>query len=459
MRKPTLKKQKVSVKRSHGTSEVLSAELNWLAAVIEARLHHYFTGNQQDLPKLPKPPAVKKQRGMFAEFVKEHQLSFEERLIIALALAPQLHPSFLDQIIAAHIQKAGDFPQLGGVRGTQHRGFLPTGETALFLLAGDYLSEKLKVRDLLDHSHWLLQKKVVLLDSPPKGEPEMSGKLRLDEDYVDLFIQDKNTMPKLSTTFPAQHIETKLSWDDLVLSSTTMATIQDIQDWIENNDILMHDWGMDGKLKPGYRALFHGPSGTGKTLTASLLGKYTNKPVFRVDLSLVISKFIGETEKNLATLFDKAENKNWILFFDEADALFGKRTSTKDAHDKYANQEVSYLLQRVEAYPGLVILASNFKSNIDDAFARRFQAIAYFPMPKAQERLILWRKAFPAAAKLGPQVNLETLAQQFEVTGANIMNVIQYASIKALARKDNTIMMKDILKGLQIEFSKEGKVA
>ena len=143
--------------------------------------------------------------------------------------------------------------------------------------------------------------------------------------------------------------------------------------------------------------LFHGPPGTGKTLTAGLLGKIAQKDVYRIDLSMVISKYIGETEKNLARLFDKAERKDWILFFDEADSLFGKRGQVKDAHDKYANQEVSYLLQRVEAYNGLVILASNFKNNIDEAFLRRFQSIIYFPLP-AKEELELglgWRVSWP----------------------------------------------------------------
>ena len=131
---------------------------------------------------------------------------------------------------------------------------------------------------------------------------------------------------------------------------------------------------MRKRVKPGYRALFHGPPGTGKTLTATLLGKHTGRPVFRIDLSRVVSKYIGETEKNLSRLFDKAEHKDWILFFDEADALFGKRTEIRDAHDKYANQEVAYLLQRIESYAGLVILATNQRGNIDEAFLRRFQA-------------------------------------------------------------------------------------
>ncbi len=136
-----------------------------------------------------------------------------------------------------------------------------------------------------------------------------------------------------------------------------MVQIKELEIWLQHNEHLLKDWGMEKRLKPGYKVLFHGPAGTGKTLTASLLGKFTNKPVYRIDLSTVVSKYIGETEKNLSNLFNKAAHKDWILFFDEADAIFGKRTNVRDAHDKYANQEVSYLLQRVELHPVLIILA------------------------------------------------------------------------------------------------------
>ncbi len=134
-------------------------------------------------------------------------------------------------------------------------------------------------------------------------------------------------------------------------------------------------------IKPGYRVLFYGPSGTGKTLTAALLGKQYGKDLYRIDLSQIVSTFIGETEKNLERVLKRSETKSWIPFFDEADALFGKRTNVQSAHDKYANQEVSYLLQRVEDYPGLLILASNFKNNLDDAFIRRFHSLVHFPCP------------------------------------------------------------------------------
>jgi SpoVK/Ycf46/Vps4 family AAA+-type ATPase len=196
----------------------------------------------------------------------------------------------------------------------------------------------------------------------------------------------------------------------------------------------------------------------GKTLTASLLGKYTGKDVYRIDISMVVSKFIGETEKNLSNLFARAESKDWILFFDEADALFGKRTNVRDAHDKYANQEVSYLLQRVENYDGLVILASNFKSNIDGAFIRRFQSIIHFPLPSPKEWLQLWQMAFPSQLKLAETVNLPTLSTAYELTGADIMNVVQHCCLQALQRGNAMIHETDLIHAIKRELSKAGKV-
>ena len=189
-----------------------------------------------------------------------------------------------------------------------------------------------------------------------------------------------------------------------------------------------------------------------------LLGKHTGKDVFRVDLSRVVSKYIGETEKNLSRLFDKAENKNWILFFDEADALFSKRTDVRDAHDKYANQEVAYLLQRIEGYNGLVILASNQRANIDDAFVRRLQAIIPFPMPQQEERYEIWRRTFPEQIALAGDVDWRLIAARHELTGANILNVTHFCAIEALARQTREVDLRSLEEAIKREYVKEGRV-
>jgi SpoVK/Ycf46/Vps4 family AAA+-type ATPase len=303
----------------------------------------------------------------------------------------------------------------------------------------------------------LFKEKILYIESVPKGEPAMSGKLQIDEEYVAKLTTGTIVKPQLSQEFPASLIETQLNWEDLVLNEKTMNQIKEIETWLQYHSILMNDWNMKHKIKPGYRVMFYGPPGTGKTLTAGLLGKYTNKDVYRIDLSLVVSKYIGETEKNLSSLFDKAINKNWILFFDEADAVFGKRTSVRDAHDKYANQEVSYLLQRIEAHPGLVILASNFKSNIDVAFTRRFQTIIEFEIPSYNERLRLWKNTLPKNIGLQTSVSLELLAKKYAMTGANIMNVVQYACLKTIAKNSKAIQNSFLIEGIKKEYLKEGR--
>ncbi|MCH5690643.1 ATP-binding protein [Niabella sp. W65] len=188
-----------------------------------------------------------------------------------------------------------------------------------------------------------------------------------------------------------------------------------------------------------------------------MLGKHTNRDVYRIDLSMVISKYIGETEKNLEALFNRAEAKNWILFFDEADALFGKRTGVRDAHDKYANQEVSYLLQRVEDFDGLVILASNMKSNIDEAFIRRFNAIIKFNQPTPEERERIWKNAFPEKMGFGNNNDVPSLVKQYDLSGGNIINIVQYACLKTLEKGNKVIFLEDVIEGIKREMHKEGK--
>jgi AAA+ superfamily predicted ATPase len=393
-----------------------------------------------------------------AGFLKRHNPGFEEFAILMLALAPHVKPGFLSGILSDHLPRGGDLPEFGGVKAANYRGILPTGETAQFVLAGENMERRLYVQKLLAGDHWFARGNILRLEAVREGEPAMSGRLILDPEIVEQLTTGTVTKPRFSIDFPAEHMETEMEWDDLVLHPKTLIQIREMENWIKHNDTIMNEWGMKKKIKPGYRALFHGPPGTGKTVTATLLGKYTGRDVFRIDLSSVISKYIGETEKNLARLFDKAENKNWILFFDEADALFGKRTDIRDAHDKYANQEVAYLLQRVETHNGLVILATNQRGNIDDAFARRFQNIVHFPMPRPEERFLLWHKIFPSQIESAEDIDWRQIAARFELTGAGILNVSHYCALEALASQSLTLDLTRLEAAIMREYAKEGKV-
>lgn len=394
-----------------------------------------------------------------AKLTVEHpllgELSDGERDILLLALLPQVNPDFLNNVILEVFPAGGDLPLLGGVKGQNHRGLLPTGETALALLAGTDLEQRLSLQQCLQPDATLASEGLLYLEAVKEGEPPMSGRLIVPQNIADQLLFGREPAPRFSPEFPAKRVTTAMNWADAVLPPATLSQIKDIGAWLEHQHRIANDGNLSRKVKPGYRVLFYGPPGTGKTLTAALLGKEYGKEVYRIDLSQIVSKYIGETEKNLETVFRRAERKDWILFFDEADALFGKRTNVQSAHDKYANQEVSYLLQRVEDYNGLLILASNFKNNLDDAFIRRFHAIIHFPAPNAQERLLLWQKSLPETLPLADDVDLHALSAQYELTGAGILNTVHYATLQAYGQSAGSLTLAGLMDGIRKEFLKE----
>jgi AAA+ superfamily predicted ATPase len=442
------------------TSKSICTYLEYLQEVIKGRLTEHFTPGLNFEIESIKVPTDDSDNSPLPAFIRNNQLSPGEIIMLLVGFAPHVNPVYFDELIQKHLPAQGDFAQFGGVRGKNHRGFLPTAETVLFILAGNELEKRFEYLELFDKDHLFSTQTVLSIEDAVSGEPQFSGRLIMAPEYIELFISGKISHPKFTMEFPAEYITTELTSEDLVLPRDTNQQITELENWVKHQDTLMNKWNMKRWVKPGYRALFHGPPGTGKTLTALIVGKKTNRDVFRIDLSMVVSKFIGETEKNLSQLFDRAKNKNWILFFDEADALFGKRTNVRDAHDKYANQEVAYLLQRIENHNGLVILASNFKSNIDEAFIRRFQSVIYFPPPTNVERLMLWKKTLPTNTGLvfPSDDEIKTIAKKYEITGAGVVNVVQYCCLESLGRNSNEITIDQIKTGIEREYQKEGKV-
>ncbi|MEJ8840793.1 ATP-binding protein [Lacibacter sp. H375] len=383
----------------------------------------------------------------------------DEWIILMLALVPHVSPNFFESIIQEQLPGGGDFAEFGGVKATNHRSMLPTGETVQFVLAGTSVEDRLKVQFYFSEDHFFFRESILWLEPVKEGEPVMSGRIILAQDVVDKILLGRESAPRFGLDFPAKRITTQMNWNDLVLPNKTSQQVADIVTWLKHHHKISADENLKRKIKPGYRVLFYGPSGTGKTLTAGLIGKQFEKEVYRIDLSQVVSKYIGETEKNLESVFKRAESKDWILFFDEADALFGKRTNVQSSHDKYANQEISYLLQRVEDYPGLMILASNFRHNLDDAFVRRFHAVIHFPIPNAHERYVLWQKSLPDSLTSNGSVDLYQLADKYELTGASILNAVQFAVLQCYARNTTELQQADLLDGIRKELMKEEKSA
>ena len=395
-------------------------------------------------------------RNTFSE-VLEKETTHEEGLIILMALAPHIIPGFYDGILKELYPDGGEFPEWGGVKNETYRSMQPTGETLQYILAGDDMQKRLQLLEYFNEDHWFFKEQLIYIDPVNEGMPFMSGKIMVPPESLHLLMYGEELKPSFGPDFPAKEIATEMEWADLVLNANTLEQIHQIRLWIKHKELLRQDWGMSKRMAPGYKALFCGHSGTGKTLTASLLGKEFNRPVYRIDLSQVISKYIGETEKNLEKVFIRAENKDWILFFDEADALFGKRSATRSAQDRFANQSVSYLLQRIEFFNGVVILASNYKNNIDQAFIRRFNSIITFAKPNAEERLRLWEMAIPQNIDTENEV-LKQIANTYELTGAQINNALSYCCLQVAEKGENHITMGDFLKAIKEEFIKEEKI-
>jgi len=257
----------------------------------------------------------------------------------------------------------------------------------------------------------------------------------------------------------AQHIAVPYTWNDLVLPPDRQRQLQEIVAQVRHRALVIEQWGFGARLAlgKGLVALFAGPSGTGKTMAAGIMANELGLDLYRIDLSAVVSKYIGETEKNLARIFHEAESSNAILFFDEADALFGRRSEVRDSHDRYANIETSYLLQRMEEYDGLAILATNLQKNMDEAFVRRLHFAVEFPLPDARSRRRIWAQIWPPAAPLAGDLDLDFLAQRFPLTGGNIRNIALAATYLA-AGNGRMVTMEHLVRATQREYQKMGKV-
>lgn len=436
-------------------AEALTLELDWLQRLLDLRLEQHFQQRPAELAEAGAPPRLPAGSAL-GGLVERLSLGPRERAVLALALAPHLRPAMLDLMFMRNQNLDRGFTEFGGLKAQGHGGFLPTGETAAFLAAGEDLGARIALLALFDAGHAFARENLLSLEAPAAGEPQLSGALLPSGEALQRLASGEARKPDFSAQFPAKLITSPLNWDDLVLAPEVMDEVQQLCAWMREGETLLRDWGLARSLKPGYRALFHGPPGTGKTLTATLIGQAARADVYRIDLSMVVSKYIGETEKNLARVFDQAQSRRWILFFDEADALFGKRGPANNANDHHANQEIAYLLQRVEDFPGMVILASNLRSNIDEAFSRRFQSMVYFPLPDAEQRLRLWRGML-AAEHLDADVDLAGLAERHELSGGAIANVIRHAALKALRDGRSRLRGAELRAGLARELRKEGR--
>lgn len=429
----------------------MQQHINWFKEILTTAIAFYFEQEcEYSLLEEIQTPAS----DWLEKSIGASEITFEERVVIMLALMPHIAPEVLDIFFIQNESLNRPYSEFGGWKGVSHNGFLPTGETAMFILAGSDVSVRKTVLKLFEKDHWFHKCNILDLKGAGDGEPLLSGQLCPSDELLCKAVYDKEYKPDYSMGFPAKLVTTELDWDDMVLDYQCSNALEEINTWLVHHKTIMEEWGLSRFLKPGYRALFYGPPGTGKTLAAILIGKKHHMDVYRIDLSMVVSKYIGETEKNLARIFDMAENRNWILFFDEADALFGKRTAANTSNDRHANQEVAYLLQRIEDFPGTIILASNLRSNIDEAFSRRFQSIIYFPMPTSEMQQKLWSSMLPAKWLMNQELKILKLASESELSGGAITNVVRSCALEILSSPKNIPMMTILEKMIQKEKRK-----
>ncbi|MEM9980984.1 MAG: ATP-binding protein [Bacteroidota bacterium] len=443
----------------HSTqSSALKEELTDLAITIEERIYAQFPSLKDDRVFQQQLEVIIPDKGLKRSLDNPydkliHELKDEEKILLNLALGVHLAPSIFNIFLAVEGKFDSLITSFGGYRVPLYGKFIPTYQTVFYILTGTDVEQRLQFHYLLEPNHLFYERGILQY---PSKEVSIDSHIALTPEYLQLLSNGKAYQPQYSTSFPAQQITTGLEWDNLVLSEKVLAQIKEIEYWILHQNTIMEEWQLGKQLKKGYKAIFYGPSGTGKTLTTTLLGKSTGLPVYRTDMSAVVSKYIGETEKNLENLFKVAENKNWILFFDEAESLFAKRGAVKDASDQYANQTITYLLQRIEDYNGVVILATNKPTSIDDAFKRRFQNIVEFPKPNEAQRLRLWEQAFKGTFTLDEVVDLSFLAKHYDrVTGGILINILRDCAIKVAQRgNEKVVIWEDIIYSLQKQYQK-----
>ncbi len=372
-------------------------------------------------------------------------LAWDEHIVLLLALMPHLNPQVLDLFFIRNKNLDRPYTEFGGWEGSIHNGFLPTGETAAFLLTANDPGNRLRVMQLFGKEHWFYRQNVLHLEGQEKDEPLLSGKLCVSEEFLAKALKNENYRPDYGVDFPATLITTPLNWEDLIIPRSLTEELENISGWLRHAKEIREIRNLEKYIKPGYRCLFYGPPGTGKTLTASLLGKQHGLDVYRIDLSAITSEYSAQTEKNIARIFDFAEYKNWILLFDEADKLPGISSPPNSQNRSNVNQEIlSYLLQRIENFPGMAIMMTYLEDITTHPFSRNFQSVLHFSMPDQDSRLRLWKQMIPDEWISENREEILKTAAKAELSGGNIINVVRRCAL-SLCISGNMQLNADVL--------------
>ncbi len=422
----------------------LREALEMLDAVVQLRLEERRGGivdrplsvetGDEGIPPLSRYEGT----GPLAAAIGVAGLTAPEALVLVAAVAPSV-----DERFAAAYGLLTDRPGVTGL----------TGEVARTLIARSFAG-RLDANALLSE-HGALRRSGLLVLDPAD---DLAGALRPEPGLRAWVLGRAPPAHAVTPDFPARPLTTVHTMADVVVPARTAEQLRELEARIGLRERVSGDWGFaahhDGAS--GIIALFHGPPGTGKTMTAAAVAGAVGLPAYIIDLSALVSKYIGETEKALAKVFDRAAREHCVLVFDEADAVFGTRTEVSDAHDRYANQEVSYLLTRVESHPGVIILTANLLANIDAAFQRRIAVMIEFPAPGRAERERIWRGVLPSQTPVSPDVDTTALAERFVLTGAQIRDAAIEAAYLAAA-SGSAVSLGLLITAIRRQYAKAGR--
>lgn len=417
------------------------SEINWIYSLVSQALKPTEEGISIEPPVLPNDLA-------YAKYLGKMKPTMYERIILSLAHCFQLAPNFFKKLQLEETERETGIDSFGLMTHSNTNLIQPTIHTA------NWLSDIYQIEtQFLDEQHFLFTDNII--ESLIYHPSIFSTPLIFTKKAQYLFFGEQAYLPEYSKDFPAELLETKLTKEDLILPKTILNEVDELVYWIQHENIFQENIHLQKWIRPGFRALFYGPPGTGKSLTATLIGQETNRSVYRIDLSNMISKYIGETQKNLAKVFDRGEKNNWILFFDECDAILGNRSNTGSANERGANQEIAYLLQRIENYKGVILLATNLKENIDEAFLRRFEVSIQFAIPDVSTRKLLWNTIFSKDYKISEEW-IQNLAITYKLAGGSLINILRFVALYKQKSNDD-ISLAIILEGIRREYHKTGQ--
>ena|GEM_PF-5787157 len=428
------------------TSPDFASVSAWIAQLIGARQADTEHAFEELLAHFPAPALP--EDSALGGFIKENELSPEAVFTLLFLFAYTQNPRIISPLI--HDNNPCALRPIEGL-------FAPTGYTILYLLQGVNPGDPRKVFNLFRPAHPFNRRSILQLMSPPPGLGEYAGVLQFVPGIFDMFITNTFQAPRFGDNFPAKLLHTDQVYEDMIHEDYLLRKMKIVVNQYLFEQKMRDELGMDKQMPRGYRVLMSGPPGTGKSMAAAVMGRYMYRDVYQVMLSQVLNKYIGESEKNLERLFDMAEGKGWVLFFDEADALFGNRSEEgkDDAGSRNRNELISYLLQRLERYDGMVLAATNLENNMDVAFKRRFQEHLRFSLPGEHLRARIWEKYLPKNYKLDERIRLQDLAKHI-LPPSSIANVCNRTTLYSLFYDHKMLKYDDLSFEIKVEMQTLG---